>query len=72
MLIDRIFLRVISDSTDPQTAEDTVKEGKSDWPYPWERINPGFYKINMDDDDDDDDDDDELFVKCQGGYKISK
>ena len=29
-------------------------------------INSGLYKINMADDDD------ELFVKCQGRYKISK
>ena len=40
------FLKIyLVDSTDPQTAEDTLKEGKSDWPHPWERINPGLYNI---------------------------
>ena len=39
------------DSTDPQTAEDTLKESKSHRPHPWERFNSGLYKINMVDDD---------------------
>ena len=51
-----MFLKIyLCDSTDPPTAEDTLKEGKSDRPHPWERFNSGMYKINMVDDD-------ELFV----------